>query len=129
MLENKKLLKLSEVTGTRTKVKVVKNKVAPPFREAVFDIVYGKGISNSGCVLDLATDMNIVDKSGAWFAYNGQKIGQGRENAKLFLEENPDVMKEIEAKVRENYNMAFENSLTGESDSEESDEDIELDED
>ena len=118
-----------EVTGTRTKVKVVKNKVAPPFREAVFDIVYGKGISNSGCVLDLATDMNIVDKSGAWFAYNGQKIGQGRENAKLFLEENPDVMKEIESKVRENYNMAFENSLTGESDSEESDEDIELDED
>ena len=73
--------------------------------------------------------MNIVDKSGAWFAYNGQKIGQGRENAKLFLEENPDVMKEIESKVRENYNMAFENSLTGESDSEESDEDIELDED
>ena len=118
-----------EVTGTRTKVKVVKNKVAPPFREAVFDIVYGKGISNSGCVLDLATDMKIVDKSGAWFAYNGQKIGQGRENAKLFLEENPDVMKEIESKVRENYNMAFENSLTGESDSEESDEDIELDED
>ena len=117
-----------EVTGTRTKVKVVKNKVAPPFREAVFDIVYGKGISNSGCVLDLATDMNIVDKSGAWFAYNGQKIGQGRENAKLFLEENPDIMKEIEGKVRENYNMAFENSLTGEADSEESDDDFELDE-
>ncbi len=117
-----------EVTGTRTKVKVVKNKVAPPFREAVFDIVYGKGISNSGCVLDLATDMNIVDKSGAWFAYNGQKIGQGRENAKLFLEENPDIMKEIEGKVRENYNMAFENSLTGEADSEDSDDDFELDE-
>ena len=109
-------------------VKVVKNKVAPPFREAVFDIVYGKGISNSGCVLDLATDMNIVDKSGAWFAYNGQKIGQGRENAKAFLEENPDIMKEIEGKVRENYNMAFENSLTGDADSEDSDEDFELDE-
>ena len=88
-----------EVMGTRTKVKVVKNKVAPPFREAVFDIVYGKGISNEGCVLDLATDLNIVDKSGAWFAYNGQKIGQGRENAKSYLAQNPEVMKEIEDKV------------------------------
>ena len=106
-----------EVVGTRTKVKVVKNKVAPPFREAVFDIVYGKGISNEGCVLDLATDMNIVDKSGAWFAYNGQKIGQGRENAKAYLTQNPDVMKEIEGKVRENFNMAFENSMTGGTDS------------
>ncbi|MGN1012975.1 MAG: recombinase RecA [Clostridia bacterium] len=106
-----------EVMGTRTKVKVVKNKVAPPFREAVFDIVYGKGISNEGCVLDLATDMNIVDKSGAWFAYNGQKIGQGRENAKAYLTQNPDVMKEIEGKVRENFNMAFENSMTGGTDS------------
>ena len=106
-----------EVMGTRTKVKVVKNKVAPPFREAVFDIVYGKGISNEGCVLDLATDMNIVDKSGAWFAYNGQKIGQGRENAKASLTQNPDVMKEIEGKVRENFNMAFENSMTGGTDS------------
>ena len=84
-----------EVMGTRTKVKVVKNKVAPPFREAVFDIIYGKGISNEGCVLDLATDLNIVDKSGAWFAYNGQKIGQGRENAKSYLAQNPEVMKEI----------------------------------
>jgi recombination protein RecA len=113
-----------EVMGTRTKVKVVKNKVAPPFREATFDIVYGKGISNEGCVLDLATDMNIVDKSGAWFAYNGQKIGQGRENAKAFLAQNPDIMKEIENKVRENFNMAFENSMTGgnESDEEETEE-------
>ncbi|MDO4282889.1 MAG: recombinase RecA [Clostridia bacterium] len=100
-----------EVMGTRTKVKVVKNKVAPPFREAVFDIVYGKGISNEGCVLDLATDMNIVDKSGAWFAYNGQKIGQGRENAKIFLKENPELMKEIEQKVRDNFNAAFEKSM------------------
>ena len=100
-----------EVMGTRTKVKVVKNKVAPPFREAVFDIVYGKGISNEGCVLDLATDMDIVDKSGAWFAYNGQKIGQGRENAKAFLKENPEIMKEIEKKVRDNFNAAFEKSM------------------
>ncbi len=102
-----------EVMGTRTKVKVVKNKVAPPFREAVFDIVYGKGISNEGCVLDLATDMNIVDKSGAWFSYNGQKIGQGRENAKVYFTEHPEVMKEIEDKVRENFKVAFENSMNG----------------
>ena len=117
-----------EVVGTRTKVKVVKNKVAPPFREAVFDIVYGKGISNEGCVLDLATDMNIVDKSGAWFAYNGQKIGQGRENAKQFLAQNPDIMKEIEGKVRENFNLAFENSMTGASDNDEESEEEFLDE-
>ena len=117
-----------EVVGTRTKVKVVKNKVAPPFREAVFDIVYGKGISNEGCVLDLATDMNIVDKSGAWFAYNGQKIGQGRENAKQFLAQNPDIMKEIEGKVRENFNLAFENSMAGASDNDEESEEEFLDE-
>ncbi len=101
-----------EVTGTRTKVKVVKNKVAPPFREAIFDIVYGEGISNEGCVLDLAVEMDIVDKSGAWFAYNGQKIGQGRENAKTYFKEHKDIMKEIEEKVRENYSVAFEKSMT-----------------
>lgn len=100
-----------EVMGTRTKVKVVKNKVAPPFREAIFDIVYGKGISNEGCVLDLASDLDIVNKSGAWFAYNGQKIGQGRENAKTFLENNPEIMAEIEKKVRDNFNTAFEKSM------------------
>lgn len=100
-----------EVIGSRTKVKVVKNKVAPPFREAVFDIVYGKGISKSGCVLDLATDLDIIDKSGAWFSYNGQKIGQGRENAKQFLEDNPSIMEEIDKKVRENFNTAFEKSM------------------
>lgn len=100
-----------EVMGSRTKVKVVKNKVAPPFREAIFDIVYGKGISNEGCVLDLAVDLDIVNKSGAWFAYNGQKIGQGRENAKTFLAQNPEIMAEIEKKVRDNYNTAFEKSM------------------
>ena len=100
-----------EVMGSRTKVKVVKNKVAPPFREAIFDIVYGEGISNEGCVLDLAVDMDIIDKSGAWFAYNGQKIGQGRENAKVYLKENPDIMMEIEQKVRDNFNTAFEKSM------------------
>ena len=102
-----------EVVGTRTKVKVVKNKVAPPFREAVFDIMYGKGISNEGCILDLAADMDIVEKSGAWYAYNGQKIGQGRENAKQYLLDNPDIMKEVENKVRDNFNLAFEKSMNG----------------
>lgn len=100
-----------EVTGTRTKVKVVKNKVAPPFREAIFDIVYGEGISNEGCILDLAVELDIVDKSGAWFSYNGQKIGQGRENAKLFLKENKSIMDEIEKRVRDNYSVAFEKSM------------------
>ncbi|MEG1059507.1 MAG: recombinase RecA [Clostridia bacterium] len=100
-----------EVTGTRTKVKVVKNKVAPPFREAFFDIVYGEGISNEGCVLDLAVELDIIDKSGSWFAYNGQKIGQGRENAKTYLKEHKDIMNEVEAKVRENYSIAFEKSM------------------
>ena len=103
-----------EVMGTRTKVKVVKNKVAPPFREAVFDIMYGKGISNEGCILDLAADMNIIEKSGAWYAYNGQKIGQGRENAKQYLLDNPEIMKEVENKVRDNFNLAFEKSMNGE---------------
>lgn len=100
-----------EVMGSRTKVKVVKNKVAPPFREAEFDIVYGKGISTSGCILDLAANLDIVNKSGAWYAYNGAKIGQGREAAKAYLEANPAVMSEIEEKVRDNFNLAFEKSL------------------
>ena len=100
-----------EVMGSRTKVKVVKNKVAPPFREAEFDIVYGKGISTSGCILDLAANLDIVNKSGAWYSYNGDKIGQGREAAKAYLEANPAVMSEIEEKVRDNFNLAFEKSL------------------
>ena len=100
-----------EVVGSRTKVKVVKNKVAPPFREAEFDIMYGQGISNEGCILDLATNLDIVNKSGAWFSYNGEKIGQGRENAKEYIKANPDVMKEIEEKVRANFAAAFEKSL------------------
>ena len=100
-----------DVTGTKTKVKVVKNKVAPPFREAFFDIIYGEGISKEGCVLDLAVEMDIVNKSGSWFAYNDQKIGQGRENAKTYFKENPEIMKEVEGKVRENYSVAFEKSM------------------
>ena len=100
-----------EFKGNRTKVKVVKNKVAPPFREAEFDIIYGEGISNEGCVLDTAADLDIVNKSGAWYSYNGEKIGQGRENAKQYLKDNSDIMKEIEAKVKSNFNLAFENSM------------------
>ena len=90
-----------DVVGNRTRVKVVKNKVAPPFKEAEFDIVFGQGISKEGDVLDLACEHGIVNKSGAWFAYLGEKIGQGRENAKQYLRENPDVMEEIAAKIRE----------------------------
>ena len=97
-----------EVTGNRTKVKVVKNKVAPPFKEAQFDIMFGRGISRSGDILDLAVENGLIDKSGAWFAYEGEKIGQGRENAKLFLENHPDVMKEVEQRVRGAYGLPVE---------------------
>ena len=100
-----------EVVGNRTRVKVVKNKVAPPFREAEFDIMFGQGISKEGDVLDLAVEENIIQKSGAWFAYNDEKIGQGRENAKQFLKEHPEVMDEVEAKVREVY--GFNSGVSG----------------
>lgn len=90
-----------EIVGNRTRVKVVKNKIAPPFRQAEFDIMYNQGISASGDVLDLATEKDIVEKSGAWFAYGGEKIAQGREAAKKYLEENPKVLAEIEKKVRQ----------------------------
>ncbi len=95
-----------EIVGNRTRVKIVKNKVAPPFKEAEFDIVFGKGISKVGDILDLAVANNIVDKSGAWYAYNGDKIGQGRENAKMYLENNEAVCSEIEHKVREVLGVA-----------------------
>ncbi len=103
-----------EIVGNRAKVKVVKNKMAPPFREAEFDIVYGKGISKSGNILDIAVSLDIVEKSGSWFSYNGTRIGQGRENVKKYLEENPEILNEIETKVRENYKTAFEKSLAEE---------------
>jgi recombination protein RecA len=89
----------AEVVGNRTRVKVVKNKVSPPFRQAEFDIMYGKGISREGSVLDISVDLGIVKKSGAWFTYEGEQLGQGRENAKSFLIENPEVMVEISEKV------------------------------
>ena len=89
----------AEVVGNRTRVKVVKNKVSPPFKQAEFDIMYGKGISREGSVLDMSVDLGIVKKSGAWFTYEGEQLGQGRENAKTFLVENPEVMVEISEKV------------------------------
>ena len=100
-----------EIVGNRARVKVVKNKVAPPFREAEFDIVYGKGISKEGNILDMAVNLDIIEKSGSWFSYNGEKIGQGRENVKQYLHNNPEVMEEVEKKVRENFEEAFEKSL------------------
>ena len=97
----------TEIMGSRTRVKIVKNKVAPPFREAEFDIMYGLGISKEGSILDVGVNLDIINKSGAWFSYGGQRIGQGRENAKQFLRENPEVTKEIETKIRENCRQAF----------------------
>ena len=94
-----------EMVGNRTRVKIVKNKIAPPFKEAEFDIMFGKGISKEGDILDLAASIDVVSKSGAWYAYNGDKIGQGRENAKMYLCQHPEVMAEIEAKVRAHYSL------------------------
>ena len=94
-----------EMVGNRTRIKIVKNKIAPPFKEAEFDIMYGKGISKEGDILDLAANVDIVNKSGAWYAYNGDKIGQGRENAKIYLSQHLEIMDEIEAKVRAHYNL------------------------
>lgn len=95
----------TEFIGNKTKAKVVKNKVSPPFKTAEFDIIFGKGINHTGEVLDLAVDLDIVKKGGAWYSYNDTRIGQGRENAKNFLEENPDICREIENLVREHYSM------------------------
>ncbi len=94
-----------EFIGNRTRAKIVKNKVAPPFKEAEFDIMFGQGISYEGDLLDLATDIDVIVKSGAWFSYNGEKIGQGRENAKTYLQEHPEVCAEVDKKVREHYNI------------------------
>ncbi len=110
-----------DVIGNHTRIKVVKNKIAPPFREAEFDIMFGKGISREGDVLDLAQKLDLVQKSGAWYAYKGVKIGQGRENAKLYLSQNPDAMEEISEKVRESFGVenmihdGIENSAGGDS--------------
>lgn len=100
-----------EVKGNRVRVKVIKNKVAPPFREAEFDIIYGEGISKAGNILDMAVNMDIIEKSGSWFSYNGERIGQGRENVKKYLQDNPELLKEVEEKVRANFAEAFKESL------------------
>ena len=104
-------LKLAgEVIGNHTRIKVVKNKSAPPFKEAEFDIMFGKGISKEGDVLDLAVNLNIIVKAGAWFSYNDAKIGQGRENAKIYLSQHPDIMAEVENKVRAHYNLPLKDA-------------------
>ena len=100
-----------EFKGSRVRVKVVKNKVAPPFREAEFDVVYGEGISKAGNILDMAVNLDIIEKAGSWFSYNGERIGQGRENVKKYLKENPKILEEVEEKVREDFAKAFEQSL------------------
>ncbi len=100
-----------EFKGSRVRVKVVKNKVAPPFREAEFDVVYGEGISKAGNILDMAVNLDIIEKAGSWFSYNGERIGQGRENVKKYLKENPEILEEVEEKVREDFAKAFEQSL------------------
>ncbi|MEL0142286.1 MAG: DNA recombination/repair protein RecA, partial [Alphaproteobacteria bacterium] len=100
-----------EVVGNQTRVKVVKNKVAAPFRTIEFDIMYGEGISKMGELLDLGVAAGIVDKSGAWISYNGQRIGQGRENAKTFLRENPEIADEIEAAIRQNAGLVGDQML------------------
>ena len=100
-----------QVIGNRVRVKVIKNKVAPPFREAEFDVLYGKGISKEGNIFDMAVNLEIIDKSGSWFSYEGQRIGQGRENAKRYLIDRPELLQEVEKKVRDNFAKAFEQSL------------------
>ena len=99
-----------EMVGNRTRIKIVKNKIAPPFKEAEFDIMFGKGISRAGDILDLATGIDLVRKSGAWYAYEGEKIGQGRDNAKAYLEAHPEVMEELDRKVREHYHLNGEST-------------------
>jgi recombination protein RecA len=101
------------ITGNQTRVKVVKNKMAPPFKQVEFDIMYGKGISKVGEIIDLGSQADIIEKSGAWYAYNGEKIGQGRENSKRFLLENPTILEEIEAKIRANSSTVEEIMLDG----------------
>lgn len=108
------LKKGTDVVGNRTRVKVVKNKVAPPFKEAEFDIMFGEGISREGDILDLAVAQEVIQKSGAWFAYLGEKIGQGRENAKIYLKENPEVLAEVEQQVREKCGIGVDAATQGE---------------
>ena len=116
----------NEMVGSRTRAKVVKNKVAPPFKEAEFDLIYGKGISKEGSILDVGVGLDIVNKSGAWFSYNTQRIGQGRENAKQFLRENKEMLKEIETKIRETYSQAFSKTMEAHKDADDEDDELDL---
>jgi recombination protein RecA len=109
------------VVGNQTRVKVVKNKVAPPFKVVEFDIMYGEGVSKTGELLDLGVNAGIVEKSGAWFSYSDQRIGQGRENSKTFLKENPEIAKEIERRIRENAGILSEAMLEGPTESDDVD--------
>jgi recombination protein RecA len=111
-----------EVIGNQTRVKVVKNKLAPPFKQVEFDIMYGEGVSKTGELIDLGVKANVVEKSGAWFSYDSQRIGQGRENAKQFLKENPDVANKIEAAVRQNAGLIAEAIMAGEGEDKDDDE-------
>jgi len=111
-----------EVIGNQTRVKVVKNKLAPPFKQVEFDIMYGEGVSKTGELIDLGVKANVVEKSGAWFSYDSQRIGQGRENAKQFLKENPDIASKIEAAVRQNAGLIAEAILAGEGEDKDDDE-------
>jgi recombination protein RecA len=94
-----------QMLGSKTRVKVVKNKVAPPFKQAEFDIIYGEGISKEGCVLDFAVEEGIIQKSGSWYSYGKERVGQGRENAKQYLREHPDILQDIERQIKQKYNM------------------------
>ena len=114
----------TEIIGNKTRVKVVKNKVAPPFKEAEFDIMYGKGISKEGNILDVATDLDIIKKAGAWFSYNGEKIGQGRDNVRKFMVENPDFTAMIEQQVRDMLNVGGEKSIVENNETDFEDEEI-----
>ena len=115
--------KADEVVGNQTRVKVVKNKVAPPFKQVEFDIMYGEGISRTGELIDLGVKAGVVEKSGSWFSYNGDRVGQGRENAKQFLKDNPDIADSIDHAVRANAGLVAEEMLSGESASEDDDDD------
>jgi recombination protein RecA len=103
-----------EVVGNQTRVKVVKNKLAPPFKQVEFDIMYGEGVSKNGELIDLGVKAGVVEKSGAWFSYDSQRIGQGRENAKAFLKANPDIAEKIETAIRQNSGIIAEKILAGE---------------
>ena len=110
-----------EVVGNQTRVKVVKNKLAPPFKQVEFDIMYGEGVSKMGEIIDLGVKAGVVEKSGAWFSYDSQRIGQGRENAKTFLKNNPDISSKIEAAIRANAGLIAEQILAGEKEDDDED--------